>query len=121
MLFRIEASQHVRTQKSLNAITPLCALVAERHIRTRRQRRVLQGAMNLRLYEYRFIFVGPSAGGQEVKLMAGSRRPMSGAVAAGVDPQCDAIRLPRSSRIADREVLFPLHFYGQPEPQLIPA
>jgi len=68
---------------------------------------------------YRHIHLrGP--GGQEVELVARARRPVSGAVAPGVDPECNPVRLPRPVRVADREVLLALHLDRQPQPGLVP-
>ena len=61
-------------------------------------RGVVQGPVDLRLHERRLVLPRPAAGREEVELVAVAARPVAGAVAAGVEPEGDAVRLPRPRR-----------------------
>src|SRR5207302_11779 len=109
VLLRVEAVEGGRGQKCLDDVAALRPARAEGDRRGKDQRRVLLGAVDLRLGEGRLIALGAIGGRQQVELMAVPAGAMAGAGVARVDPEGDAVRQPRPADVALRRLVLAAH------------
>ena len=120
MLLRIVAVQCGGGQEGFQRVAVLPRSQRKRHAPGRSERGIGQGAVDLRLYQGRFIVIRAAASGQEVELMTVTARPMTGAGIARVEPERETVGAAGPGDVSLRQFVFAVHRHLHAETKFVP-